>query len=192
MNSSAYYPKPDFSGPTPPFPTRRLCRVGISLLSTGTMKELRLLGVCLVHSLFTCGAIPPLTLCIRSHPRQDRRVCAGTLVSRCRPYPACVGGEAKLSHVCREPSVASALLFPIPVGSQCQVNCGTSMLSPLLRSRGPRHAAIYRDSITQLQRSLSTLRAALTNDDARLASVRRPPFHRRELHPQGSDRTFQL
>jgi hypothetical protein len=67
------------------------------------MKELRLLDAHLVRSLFTCGAIPPLILPIRSHPRQDRRVCAWMLLSRSHPVSGNFGGDAKLSHVRREP-----------------------------------------------------------------------------------------
>lgn len=97
--------------PAPPFPTHRLCRVSISLLSSGTMKELRLLE----------SHLGPLDV-----PLAARYLRGLWLFARCRarisatapgrwsagvsPSPACCGGRDELSHVPREPSRACALL----------------------------------------------------------------------------------
>ena len=48
----------------------------------------------------------------------------------------------------------------------------------------------FRDRRTRPQVSLSTLRAAVTDDDARLASCWRPTFARWDLHPLGFNRWF--
>ena len=77
----------------------------------GTIEELRLLVSRLGSLVLPCGPIPPLTLPVRSLPCQSRHDNAGTLVSRLRPYPACFGGEAELSHLPREPFV------PMPCSS---------------------------------------------------------------------------
>jgi len=186
----AVFIAPAFRGPTPPFPTRGLCRVGISPLSfhlrlssgglVGTMKELRLLAFHLVRSLFTRGAIPPLTLSIRSPPRQDRRGCAGTLFSRWRPSSGALRRRNQ-ALPCSQGTLAPLPCSSDPGQASTPGHSGVSVLPPLLRTRRPQLFRFYRDSIARLRHSLSTLHAALADDDARLASVWRPPFHRRAL-----------
>ena len=192
MNKSVCSPlSPDFSGSDSSLPYSWALPGRHFPTFNGTMKELRLLDAHLVRSLFTRGAIPPLTLSIRSHPRQDRRVCAWMLLSRSHPVSGNFGGDAKLSHVRREP----LRLCPapsIPAKPPRQVIAALRFCPRCSEHEGLDIQPFSRDSFARLQHSLSTLRAALSDDDARLVSVWRPPFHRRAFHPSGSDKTFQL
>jgi hypothetical protein len=80
------------------------------------------------------------------------------------------GGGYGISQVPREPQCASALLsdpgrivFTKPI--QCY-----DVAPAVLTTKAPTTISLFRGSITQLLHSLSTLRAAITDDYARLAS----------------------
>jgi len=100
------------------------------------MKELRLLGFLLSRSLFTRGPIPVLILSVRSPPRQDRRVCAGMLLSRWHPISG-------LSHRKTQALPCSqGTLVPLPCSFRSRSGLharsyGVSILPPLLRYEGP-------------------------------------------------------
>lgn len=101
-------------------------------------------------------------------------------------------GGGELSHVPREPSCAFAVLFD-PDAASIAGLFAMSVLSPYSRMKRTRcHMHRFRGSITRPQLLLSTLRAALADNYARLASAWWPAFRRRVLHPLGSCRMFQL
>jgi len=125
---------------------------------------------------FARGTIPPLTLPIRSLLRQSRRSSAWTLVSRLRPCPACLRRRVQAlpssqgTLMCLCPALRPRRgTFSRPIRCRCFVP----------HSRRRRTCAIvryFRGSFTRLGHSLSTLRAALTSDDARLVSGWWPAF----------------
>ena len=162
--------------PTPPFPTHGLCRVGISPLSCGTMKELRLLG-------FLPGPLD-------SRSRLDTSAgSACSLAAASEPlrlHRDVVKPVASMSGILRRssralPSSQGTLLCLCPAlrpRSRLRARpSGRLGVVPLIRTRRTLdYVTISRGSITRPQHSLSTLRAALAGDDARLACRRRPAF----------------
>jgi len=78
-------------------------------------------------------------------------------------------GRRRVSHVPREPQCACALLSD-PGRTSAPRLSGTSVLPPLSWRRRLQQQSLFRGSITRLWHWLFTLRAALTGDDAKLAS----------------------
>ena len=162
--------------PTPPFPTRRLCRVGISLLSSGTMKELRLLDIYLVpldsHSRADTSVDSACSLAVASEsPRLHQDVgkpvasMSGMLAEEKSSSPIFPGNP----HV---PTPCSST--PVPPSRLALAPC--RFCPPSHDSEGLGRLCTFRGSITWPWHSLSTLRAALTDDDARLACRGWPAF----------------
>jgi hypothetical protein len=89
------------------------------------------------------------------------------------PVPVLTGGNGRLSHLSAKPQCCFALLSDpgrtfVPDRSPLRHLLGTIVLSPLLQARRlPR--SYFRGSIIRLHSSLSTLRASLSTDYARLA-----------------------
>lgn len=180
------------------FPTCRLCRVGISLRSNGTLEELGLLAVhpsCFVSSQ------------VRTSGDIGFRSSSGDASAECRDvgqpsssHSGVLGGERRAL-----PSSQGTLLCLCPglrprsgLHAKPFAACRCCPLST--ESEDPGRSVTFRSSISQPGHSLSTLRAALTDDDARLACrcwlffpVRDLPSRRlRKWYPQGSIRMFQV
>ena len=82
-------------------------------------------------------------------------------------------GNGRLSHLPAKPQYCFALLSDpgrtfVPDRSPSRHLLGTTVLSPLSQTRRL-HRSYFRGSIIRLYRSLSTLRASLSTDYARLA-----------------------
>lgn len=178
------FPTDNSVTPTPPFPTHRLCRVGISLLSTGTMKELRLLGSHLEpldsHSLPNTSADSVYSLAVVSESPHLRLDVVKPVASIIRYI---IGGKAELSHLPRESSCAYALTFDSGLVSTPDLLRRGDTVTQYLDTNDPRQFVTFRSSIARLQHSLSTLRAAFADDDARLAYGGRSTFPVWDLHP---------
>ena len=91
------------------------------------------------------------------------------------PVPVLAQGNGRLSHLPGKPQCCSAMLSDpgrtfVPDRSPLRHLLGTSVLSPLLETRRLHRSMNFRGSITKLCNSLSTLRADISIDDARLAS----------------------
>jgi hypothetical protein len=132
-------------------------------------------------------------------PAFDRYYEAATtayLLSRpflCGVGPRYLGlpqGRCRLSQVPREPLCASALLSD-PGRASVPSLRGTSVLPPSGRQGGPQQPDYFRGSITELQHSLFTLRAALTSDYAKLASGGGQPFRVGVYYPLSSVGRFR-
>ena len=91
------------------------------------------------------------------------------------PNPVVVSqGNGRLSHLPAKPQYCFALLSDpgrtfAPDRSPSRHLLGTTVLSPLLQARRLHQSYLFRGSIIRLYRSLSTLRASLSTDYARLA-----------------------
>ncbi len=91
------------------------------------------------------------------------------------PVPVLAQGNGRLSHLPGKPQYCSAMLSDpgrtfVPDQSPSRLLLGTPVLSPLLETRRLHRSMNFRGSITRLYNSLSTLRADISIDDARLAS----------------------
>ena len=89
------------------------------------------------------------------------------------PVPVLAQGNGRLSHLPAKPLYCFALLSDpgrtfVPDRSPSRHLLGTTVLSPLLQARRL-HRSSFRGSIIRLDSSLSTLRASLSTDYARLA-----------------------
>ena len=89
------------------------------------------------------------------------------------PNPVVAQGNGRLSYLPAKPQYCFARLFDpgrtfVPDRSPSRHLLGTSVLSPLLQARRLPHSH-FRGSIIGLYSSLSTLRASLSTDSARLA-----------------------
>ena len=93
-------------------------------------------------------------------------------------------GERRISQVPREPLRPFALLSD-PGRTSTPGPCGVSVLPSVERWRRLQRQTLFRDSITRLLDSPPTLRAAISGDDARVASGWRPAFSGRGLIPAG-------
>ena len=90
------------------------------------------------------------------------------------PVPVLAQGNGRLSHLPAKPQYCFALLSDpgrtfVPDRSPLRHLLGTSVLSPLLQARRLPQSNLFRGSIIRLYSSLSTLRASLSTDYARLA-----------------------
>ena len=90
------------------------------------------------------------------------------------PTPVLLQGNGRLSHLPAKPQYCFALFFDpgrtfVPDRSPSRHLLGTPVLSPLLQARRLHQSNLFRDSIIRLYSSLSTLRASLSTDYARLA-----------------------
>lgn len=84
-------------------------------------------------------------------------------------------GNVRLSHLPGKPRCCSAMLSDpgrtfAPDRSPQWLSLGAHAWSPLLETRRLHQSMNFRGSITRLCNSLSTLRAGISTDDARLAS----------------------
>ena len=84
-------------------------------------------------------------------------------------------GRFRFSHVPREPHCALALLYDSGRTSAPSLY-GASVLPPLLKQRGLQRCGRFRSSITRLRHWLFTLPAAISGDEAKLASGGGQPF----------------
>ena len=89
------------------------------------------------------------------------------------PVPVLAQGNGRLSHLPAKPQCCFALLSDpgrtfVPDRSPLRHLLGTIVLSPLSQARRL-HQSFFRGSIIRLYNSLSTLRASLSTDYARLA-----------------------
>ena len=89
------------------------------------------------------------------------------------PSPVLAQGNGRLSHLPAKPQYCFAILSDpgrtvVPDRSPLRHLFGTSVLSPLLQARRLPQSH-FRDSIIRIYSSLSTLRASLSTDYARLA-----------------------
>ena len=149
------------------FPTCRLCRVGISLRSISTIEELRLLAVhpgCFVSSQ------------VRTSVGIGVRSSSGDASAGCQdvgqphhPNPAVFRGERRAL-----PSSQGTLMCLCPglrprSGLRAKPFAARRCCPPCPEREDPRRFVTFRGSIPQPGHSLSTLRAALADDDARLA-----------------------
>lgn len=90
------------------------------------------------------------------------------------PVPVVAQGNGRLSHLPAKPQYCFALLSDpgrtfVPDRSPSRLLLGTTVLSPLLQARRLHRSTFFRGSIIRLYSSLSTLRASLSTDYARLA-----------------------
>ena len=90
------------------------------------------------------------------------------------PVPVVAQGNGRPSHLPAKPQFCFALLSDpgrtfVPDRSPSRHLLGTPVLSPLLQARRLHQSNLFRGSIIRLYRSLSTLRASLSTDYARLA-----------------------
>ena len=168
--------------PAPPFPNRRLCRVGISLLSARPAMQCIVRPACRYYEGAKTARHPSRPARFSLATRYLRGLC---LFARCRtracttapgrwsaggvPVRHLYGGEAELSHLPRKPSRVFALVSdPGPASTPCQYRRFGAVPLPMKR-RTLDDLVTFRGSFSQLRHSLSTLRAALADDDARLA-----------------------
>ena len=91
------------------------------------------------------------------------------------PVPVLAQGNGRPSHLPGKPQCCSATLSDpgrtfVPDRTPSRLLLGTPVLSPLLETRRLHQSMNFRGSITRLYNSLSTLRAGISTDDARLAS----------------------
>ncbi len=134
---------------------------------------------------FTRRPIPPLTLYFRSQRCQSHRRYAWALVSRLAHLPAYFGGEDRISHVRREPPLCLCRALRPRPGVRARPFTARPYCPRAPENEGPDDLVTFRGSITRLWHSLSTLHAAFTDDDARLASGWQPTFTGWGCRPTG-------
>ena len=93
-------------------------------------------------------------------------------------------GERRISQVPREPLRSFALLSD-PGRTSTPGLCGVSVLPSVERWRRLQRQTLFRDSFTRLLDSPHTLRAAISDDDAMVASGWLPAFSGRDSIPAG-------
>ena len=93
-------------------------------------------------------------------------------------------GERRISQVPREPLRPFALLSD-PGRTSTPGGCGVSVLPSVKRLRRLQRQTLFRDSITRLLDSPHTLRAAISDDDAMVATGWLPAFSGRGSIPAG-------
>jgi hypothetical protein len=105
--------------------------------------------------------------------------CASALLSD--PDGTSTAGLTRLRRRVSIPTLSVARWVPI----SSLARYAASVLPPLIRRRRLPQQTSFRGSITQLLHSLSTLRAAVTDDYARLTCSWWPAFTAWDSHPQG-------
>jgi hypothetical protein len=160
------------------------CRFSVPRFSIGTMQSLRLP----THPLWLESISPRSpevsTLFSWLPPVADRLDGGVDVLDRGRPFPVLVlwCGTGIPCFMVSLLMVCPALRpRPCPRTSLC----GPRILSPLSQRRRPSGISKFRGSITRLSISLSTLHAAFSDDDARLAYSAALPAFRRDLDPFG-------
>ena len=108
---------------------------------------------------------------VRSSSRGNRRADARVLLDRCHPLLPVFGPKDALGppkFPANSFDLCPALRPRSVPGARSSGGARTG--SPSLKQRRPRPNYVFRGSITRLQSSLLTLRAVLSDDDAKLAS----------------------
>ena len=148
-------------------------RVGVSLLSTGTIKGLKTSRVLPASSVAFAARYHAPRLSGASLPwlSEGTNHGPGTCsAGRVPPGYSRGGGDHGISQLPRESNVHLPC-SQTPAGSDTPSLYSVPMLPPLfLTTKAPATLSAFRGSITRLLHSLSTLRAVIADDDARLAS----------------------
>jgi len=156
----------------------------VRLLSGATMRPLRLPLSVSPSSLLSPGDTLFCLALLLAPDTRSLPVRQGVLWPVSPTFWLFSEGERRISQVPREPLRPFALLSD-PGRTSTPGICGPSVLPPLTRTRGLQRSTQFRDSITRLRDSPHTLRAAISDDDAMVASGWRPAFSGRDSIPAG-------